>query len=171
MAEPIRTNLATVLLAIRDELVFRLNWPEERVLLLDPDEVELPLTQGDQFLCLWFDGESADGPIFEGAGRVDTREDVRLVVALYTRLAADERGSARAWLTGPALGHLAARHKILDALLCFQPEDEDENVLTFEPIHPAPLSKPHRDKKQTGWGESRLGFALGYLLDLDQSRQ
>lgn len=165
MAAPIKTRLDAIVLACQARLVEILRWPEERVLVADPDDVDPVPTAVDGLCCLW--PESASIRHYEAAGRYRTAEDVRLVVAVYTRLAVDAKPSGRAWLTGAGRGHLIARHRVLDALVAFQPVDEESNWLCQQPIAPAPNSKPKRDRKTPGWGESRLTFQFVYDLDLD----
>jgi hypothetical protein len=171
MATVSRAWVDTLLLSCRSRLVDKLRFPEERVLVADPDALELPTPQGDQIACLWYEGLSPRGPVFSGGGRVDTRMDCRIVAALYTRCALDERASSLSWLTDRALGHLRAARLLFDALLAYYPVDQDDNALVFEPLHPAPLTRPRRKKDSPGWGESRLGFAVSFVADVDQDIQ
>jgi hypothetical protein len=165
MPAPVPTDLSQILLQVRARLVAVLRWPEERVLPIDPDDADLPAPQGTQLCFFWPEIEAAK--LYAGAGRLDTRDGVRLAVEIATQLATDPVGSYGLWLLDQQLGHLVARHKVLNALVGFWPGDPAGNVLTDHPFEPAGLSKPRREKKTKGWGYSRVGFQLTYILALD----
>lgn len=176
MATVIRSDLRNIVLAWQAQLVLRLGWPAERVLVADPNQFTDPRgtplhPQGDQYLLLWISDQSPDMPVFEGGGRFDTRLTVRFSVTLYTRFGVDEVSSSLAWLTDASLGHLAALGAVQNALVGFAPEDAGNDWLCTQGINPAPVGPPRREKaRDPEWGVSTLGFVAVYELNLDQTQ-
>ncbi len=89
----------------------------------------MPSPQGDFIVFLWPDLESS--VLYPGAGRLDTRDSVRVVVEVATRLAGDEKQSSAEWLLNQKLGHLRMRHRVFDAFVGFWPTDVLGPVVTL----------------------------------------
>lgn len=166
MATVVGTRLDVVLLAVRQQLLDRLGWPAERVLLIDPRWLTQLHPHGDQYLCLWCDTESVNRPILQGAGRYDARLSERIDVAVRTRLGTDEATSARYWLLDATLGHNLAKWNVHNALTDWVPVDADGNWLAVKALHPAGNGKPKLDRVEKEWGESTLSWELTYQLAL-----
>lgn len=180
MPTVLRSDLRNTVLACQAQLMLRLGWPAERVLIADPDQYVdargVPLhAQADQYLMLWLaDQGIPDMPVYEGAGRFDTRLSVRFAVTLYTRFMVDEVSSSLAWLTSASLGHMGAVSGVLNALVGFVPTDTGDgsgNWYCTQSINPAPVGTPRRERKRDPeWGVSVIGFVAVYELNLDQSQ-
>lgn len=170
MAAVIKTRLDLVLLGIQTRLIAALSWPAERVLIMDPDAIDYD-PQADHYLMIWPESESPNAPIFQGAGRYDTRVTERVTFTIRTRYMVDETTSLQAWLTDASQGHLRARHRVWDALVAYQVTDdgtESGNWLVACPIEPASGGRPRKTRQRApGWGESSLSFSVTYVLDLD----
>jgi hypothetical protein len=134
---------------------------------------EAPHLQADHDLVLRLRGITPVGSWLDGGGRVTCHLTERLEVGVRTRLALDDAGSARVWLTHATLGHLRLRNLVLDALVHFIPEDADGDALTTSEIKLSPAQPPKaegRAKQPVNWGEERLAFEVSYLQDLDPPR-
>ncbi len=174
---PLPTRLDIIFLAIQAQLMLILDWPAERVLIMDPDDLP-SIPQADAFLCAWPYDETPHELTTDPNGRVYPRFLARCGVQVFTRTIIDETTSALGWLTDATLGHIVARHQVYDALYIFQPEDADTGrAITNCPIHPRLATTPRRgfpNQKRSEtkeWGHSRLQFIADYQLDIDQSRQ
>lgn len=150
-----------ILAALQAQLVAWLDWPAERVLIVDPDKLTFH-PHGDQYLWLWPASESPDLPVFLGAGRYDFRETLRVEIGLRTRFGTDELTSDLFWMTDQTLGHGLARHKLWDALINFSPVDGNGNWLALAPVVPGQGGRPRMDDDEFQWGESVLGFEVLY---------
>lgn len=175
---PVPTSFDQILLQVKAKLMDGLAWTAPHVLIIDPNDMQVAGGQADQYLMIWGGDDSTDRPIHDGAGRVDSRIRERLYVVLRTRLAVDEATKREKWMTHPSLGHWFFRHKILNALIAFQPTDNGDltgatgNWLVLEPIAPVSGQKPNGiPKSPPGWGQSTLIFEAYYQLALDQTVQ
>lgn len=177
MATVIRTDLATVVLAVQARLVSWLEWDPSRVKVVDPEKLRGTSVHPDSYLWLWKAQDSPDYPRFQGAGRFDRRAKVRLEVGIRSRLGTDEVGTAEGWLADPTqtgLGHLQLWFQVSDALDCFAPTSDgtDEgDWLVTQPVVPLGGGKPRLDPHEFDWGESVLGFEVNFAMALDQSVQ
>jgi hypothetical protein len=162
---PLPTYLDSVMTQILGRLVSSLRWPEERVIPYDPDDVDYPPPQADQLCHVWPDPAST--LLFAGAGRLDTRGVLNVVVDVSTRYAVDEKQSGRLWLLDRRYGHLRACHAAFNALNGYWPEDPLHNVLLDRPMQLVTSTKPKRLKIPPGWGYSRVGFKAVYILQMD----
>lgn len=166
-ATVIPTRLDIILLNIQQHLMSSLSWVQQRVDIMDPDK--LPVNKhplGSNYLVLWPDVETPNIPIFQGAGRLDTRMTDRLNVHVRSAAALDEYASAQTWLTDPSLGHIFLRHQVWDALLNYLPTDSNSNLLTVNGLVPAPARKAKLEGEKKYWGESVLAFDVNYVLAL-----
>lgn len=176
MSTVIRTDLATVLLAVRTHLVAFLSWDPTRVLVVPPEKLTAP-PHYDSYLWLWKAQDSLDYPRFQGAGRFDRRATVRLEVGIRSRLGTDEVSEAVDWLadpTGTGLGHLQLWLRVCDAMDCFIPDDVGDgtgNWLVTQPIVPAGGGRPRIDPREIDWGESVLAYDVSFALALNQAVQ
>ena len=172
MAVPIPTTLDQIVLAVRTQLMAwpALSLPAERCLVTDPAKLTFH-PEGDAYLWIWPDFESADLPVLFGAGRLDCRMAERIEVGIRSRFAVDESSSALAWLTDATLGHCPLRTAVWDALIQWLPTDAVGNALTVEPLVPARGARPRLDPAEKEWGESVLAFEATYILALTQSVQ
>lgn len=178
MAEPVATDFDAILHAIQARLMAVLDWPEARVLIdaRSDEDADAAIPVADQYLRLKLASCTPDAASVEARGRKYPNATARVQVILRTRIDTDKVNSDDQFLTHRAAeptersrGHLVAWGRVWDALLCFQPEDDDGNWLVFEPIKPAEASGPRKPPK--GWGQSVLGFTVGFILDLDQGYQ
>ena len=175
MPTPIPTDLATILPVLRARLVDWVELPLERVGLLQRDDVPFH-SQADSYLFLRVEGGTFIMGDVEGAGRINTKERILFSITCRTRLALDEANVDYLWMvaTEESRGNAILRHKVLDAMMLFQPEDEDGNWLITEPIKPDRTLRPRKasgNNPNKEWGESTLWFVLTYHLDLDQDYQ
>jgi len=181
MAQVVPTRLDTIITHLQTRLVNFLGWPAERVLVVDPDYMPYD-SVADQYLMIFPEHDSLIGDIFDGAGRIDSRVSERIAITLRTRLSFDMATSNQSWLTDASLGHLLARHNILDALTCYQVVDNDDdsgnsgNWLLAQPMRLVGCGKPIKPKigmptTAPGWGESRIVFEIVYVLNLSQGYQ
>ena len=168
MATVIRTNLATVLLAIQAWLMTKLTLPAERCLIIAFDEFPFD-AHGDQMLAIRPLEEYQ--PNEDEAGRVDHRSLCPFLVYLKTRVALDEANNSVIALTDASLGHLKWRRDIKDALQEFHAVDSQDNWLTVMPMRWRGSSKPDRPSIKTEWIQSASQFELVYEDDFDQSYQ
>jgi hypothetical protein len=143
-------------------------FPEERVVLLARADVPYH-AQADQYVRIWPRSQTTQGPIVQGAGRLDARVVRRVSVCLWTRLALDEADRDNSWLLHATLGHLDAEHKLFDALLGFHPEDADGNWLCYEDCRVVAAAEPSKDRAEPEWGKSEVDVEVPYVLDLNQS--
>lgn len=179
MATVLRTFPDSFTVALQAQLMTVLAWPAERVVVVDPDDVQETHTQAEQHLALWPGDARPDLPIFQGAGRVDTRLAWTFELRLWTRCDLDEPNSSLLWLThqpviSPAqagLGHLYWLRQVYNAMVCFYPEDASQNAYLVQPLYPVGQTKPRRDKKQREWGSSTTTWVAVFDDDLDQSVQ
>lgn len=171
VAEPIPTSLSAILLAIQTRLVEVLSWPEERIVLdaRDDPDAEAVQPQADAFLRIRTEARTPVGETVDARGRKHPHMRARISVTLRTRCDLDKVNSDQIALTHASRGHFAAEHKVWDALIVFQPEDDAGNWLVFEPIKPGPATSPRKPPK--GWMGSQIEFNLGFILDLTQSYQ
>jgi len=163
------TTLREVMLALQAQVVAKCDLPAERVPIMDPDSVDMPPQQAEQVCFLWPDLES--NAWYPAAGRLYTAEDMTIIVDVFTRLARDEGDSLKIWLTDAVDGHVKFRHQVLNALIGFWPPkvpDVEGDLLTTHPIMPTSNVRPRPNKQHPGWGRSRLGFVLRYVLVLPQ---
>ncbi len=180
MATVLRSDLYKIVLAVQARLMLRLGWPAERVLVADPrkfvDSRGVPLhPQADQYLVIWLaDQGHPDMPVYDGAGRWDTRMTVRLAITLRTRFFVDEVSSSLAWLTDASLGHLEAVGDILNALVEFTPTDTADDTGNWhcvQGLNPAPVGAPEQEaKRDPEWGSSVIGFIAVYEVNLNPAQ-
>ena len=164
----LRSAPQDVLLACRTRLIEVVRFPVERIRLFDPDLFNPSRgNQADQVLNFWPD-VSTPTENYLGAGRIDCRRQLRLVVQVATRYGVDEDGSNEQWLVDQQNGHLEMLMRVEDALIQFIPQDAHENWLVTHPIEPGQVGKPQPDRKEPGWGYTRLGYVATLMLDLDQ---
>ncbi len=161
MAAPIRVDLFTVLAAVKQRLIRGTRAPAERVRMHDPDDADRPSPPGEFVLFLWPGDEQST--LFVGAGRLDTRDTVRLAIDVNTRLATDTLQDSEAWLKE----HLGVRRRVQDVLYGDWPEDALSNVITDRPISPAGASAPRKDRRTSGWGNSRVWCDITYIVLLN----
>jgi hypothetical protein len=167
-----RTSMPAILAQIRGRLRTVLRFPQERVLpdARDDDESEGP-TKADQYVLIRVSPGRVVKASFVGTGRVASRMERDITVTLWTRLAADEQRSDAEWLSHPSIGHLQAEHKLWDALLGFQPVDDDGDWIVAAPIVPESVDAPKKARRRKGWGHSSVRFTVEFVLDLDQTYQ
>ena len=184
------STLDAILLGINAQLMASLKFPQERVLLCDPESLDFH-PHGDQYLLFWADPEPASTPDSIGSGRINTQFINRLEVRVRTRFQVDEASQAMKWLTDQRLGHVRVRTAVYNALCEFQVQDANGNILNF-PIQPVAGGRPGRGWRSTAksgqrreagrfvsgqavpadksWGESVLLFDVRYAATLDTSQ-
>ena len=171
--QPIPTSLDVILPVLRARLVSVTGLPAERVGALQRNDVPFN-AHGDNYVFLRVEDSSFDMADIIGAGRIDSREEVLLSLTVRSRLATDEANMDWKWLTDESYGNLRLRHRCIDALLCFQPLDDDGNWLVTEPIKPTTTRRPRKEEGKAPnreWGESTTWWKMTYHLDLDQLYQ
>lgn len=174
---PLPTRLDIILLALQQQMMLILQWPAERVLIMDPDD--LPgIMQADQFLCMWPYEELPHEATQDPNGRVYPRMLARCGIQVFTRSIVDLATDSFAWMTDATVGHIKARHQVYDALLIFQPEDAATGRAIADcPLHSKMTTTPRRGfpgqkrSETKEWGYSRINFTIDYQLAVDQSRQ
>lgn len=166
-ATVIRAQLQAILLSCQQRVMDCTLFPEERVRIFDPDLAVMPPPQADQVIHVWLEaGTPTDN--YLGSGRIDHRVKTRIVVQVATRYAVDEDDSLEQWLIGQQLGHLSILGAVDNALIEWFPEDAQGNALTTHPIEPSTTPKPQPDKKEPGWGYTRLSYLATRIVPLDQ---
>lgn len=170
MAEQIPTSMDLIVATLRARVGLVVNLPPERVIVVQRSRLEQE-AQADQYVMLQVGGGSFDEPNYRGGGRFNTQLKRKCKATLRTRLATDEPTQDNLWLSDRALGHLAAEHRLFDALAGWTPEDAQGNALTFEPIRPVAVETPLREAKNKNkaldWGQSAFEFEVSYQLRLD----
>ena len=169
MATVLPTTLDVIYLNIQAWLIRQLELQPMQVLLMDPEA--LPAHQHpsnpQMYLMLWPAPESANAPIFRGAGRLDTRFLERFEVTIRTRTALDDYKEKQIWLADPNIGHLRLRSQIWNALVEYTPTDDEENMLTDGPLEPAQSRTPKMTDTKHYWGQSAVGLQFWYIAALD----
>lgn len=159
-----RTDLRTLVLAVRARLVSELEWPAERVLVVAEDEHDYA-PHGDQLLELRL-GDQEWGKEREGAGRWDQRVKRKVTLTLWTRVQLDEPTTDLILLTDRTLGHLAAELAVCDALEGWTPTNQKGLDLCHEEIKVRGVGKAEKPKRRPGWARSSFSFELHYTLAL-----
>lgn len=168
----IPTDMATVLQAIQDRLVAWLEWPEVRVIIdarTDRDHEMAGPPQAEQYLRLQIKNRSLVQETVEARGRIQPFMKATISVVVRTRVNLDTVISDESALTVASRGHLPAEHLVWDALICFQPMDEEENWLVTEPIKPRGGNTPNKSPKD--WMQSVIDFDITFPMDLTQTYQ
>lgn len=159
-----RTDLRTLVLAVRARIMAALEWPAERVLVVAEDEHDYP-PHGDQYVELRIMDQDW-GKEREGAGRWDQRVKRTCVLTLWNRLQLDEPSTDLTLLTDRTMGHFAAEHSVFDALEGWAPTTAKGLDLVHEEIKFRKATKAERPKKRPGWSRTTYSFTLDFTLDM-----
>lgn len=168
----IPTELGTILLAVQARLMAVLGYPDERVIIdarTDRDHETTGPTQAEQYVRLQVKNRNLVAETVEARGRIYPHMKATISCVVRTRVNLDEASSDESALTVASRGHLPVEHKVWDALICFQPVDEDDNWLITEPIKPRGGTTPQKPPKT--WMQSTIDFDITFALDLDQTYQ
>lgn len=163
MTEPGCTKLPLILPYILTQLQEVTELPAAACFLSQRDTMPYDGV-ADQYVWVRVEDATDDLPVYQGAGRLDTREDVTFSVTVRTRLGLDPVNADTEWLTNASLGHLYLVHKVAKALVEFHPSDGQGNLYSITPVEPRKAGKPRKDKVPE-WGESVRYFGLLYKLD------
>src|ERR1700726_4221879 len=93
------TKLSAVLPLIQQQLMLKLGWPIERVIMA----MKVGSHPHNQYLRMGPRAQSTFAIYRHGWGRVDTRVVRRLAVKLWTNLGVDETNTQAQWLTQASL--------------------------------------------------------------------
>lgn len=171
-ATVIPTSLGVVLLAIQAQLVEFLAWDASRVVIdarTDQGHDLAGPTQAEQYVRLQVKARNPIPETVESRGRIYPHMKTAISCVLRTRVNLDRAISDESALTVASRGHLPVEHTLWDALICFQPVDEEDNWLITEPIKPRGASQPIKPPKE--WMQSTIDFEVTFAMDLDQDYQ
>lgn len=179
MSAPVPTTLAAILPVVQAQIMAWMAWPAERVLIMDPDELNFEyLPQADQLCFLWPQNENLDVGNETGAGRWNTQLTEILDLVLKTRFGTDEFTNAQQWaVSGGGLAHFVVRGQLIDCIQDFQPTDNGDltgntgNWLCAYPLKLTSGSTPRRYKKWPAWGQSTLSVEVKYQAFMTLSQQ
>jgi hypothetical protein len=166
----VRADFRAILLLLRQQIatVTEMHLSFIVVALGSPDDV--PHHRGDKDVLLIPGDETPDADVIEGGGRVVNLRYRKLEVVPRMRRHLDRAEADLIRLTDESLGFLAFEDSVLDACEIFMAEDASQNVVAL----PAPcgrVGRPRKDRQDGNWVSSTIDVTLGYLRDLDQSRQ
>lgn len=162
---PIRTTLATIQPFILARLIAYTELNARTCFASQVDVMSFD-AMGSQYVWLRWEDDRPDDGVYVGGERYDFREGQLFAVTIRTRCAIDQANRDGAWLTDTTKGHLILMHNVMDALVGFQPVDDDDNILTVAPISASKGARPRKDKQSAEWGESVRYFYFEYQLDL-----
>lgn len=166
MATPIPTPLATILEAVKAQIVANTTVTDNRVLLVTKKRI--PKFQGDQD-CLILPGPiQALEDFSAAAGRIACIVLRPLVITIRTRFGVDMSDRSDSWITDPTLGHYVLEEALVAALHIYLPTDSLGNAYTQEPIHWVNSTSPEQDKQDQTWAETTLQFTIKYQIGMTQ---
>lgn len=173
-AQSIRSNIATILLALKAQVVA---WPVTTGAICRITAPNPPMDlQADQYVALWCGGGPVEVENTYGSGRLDCRIIRKVIASIRTRLDVDEPYSDEAALTDAVLGHFIAEDALMDCLENFWPVNGSGIGLTYRPIRLKSLNDPIRPREpqpqgmSVGWTETQLVFDVPYVVDLNQTK-
>lgn len=175
--QPLPSTFSAVLTSIGLRLTLSTGLNPAFVKLTPPEKLDLSPPHPDGFVWYWAQNSVLDEPRFHGAGRVDTRFNVKLEVGVRTRLATDEVTVAVDWMTDSTLGHSLLLMAAINALAGWTPNDDPGandatgNWLGTQPIKPDGASRSKlfvrgEQGQELDWGETVTPFSLAFQLQL-----
>ncbi len=168
LLQPTRIRFATILLAIKAQLIASNIVPADKVNVIGHDVI--PKLKGEQNLYvrprLFYPLPSQ----VESAGRSDVRLTRRFDILIENRIGTDPVNSDEAWLTDPnGRGYFDLEEAVLDSLELFQPVDANGNELTAYPMRLLGGDQPDKDRQKQTWGGAALTFEVCYFPPITQN--
>jgi hypothetical protein len=170
VAQPIRTSIRTIALAIQTQIMAITGFKSDRVGIVGDGVI--PHFTATQDVLIRLMDENGDDDALHGAGRVDDRRDRHMTIVCRVRSQQDQAGSDLLRLTRLTTGLVTLEDQVMDALQIFQPQDNVSNVITPEPMRI--INGPHaprHDPDDINWISSEIDLTVKYIRNLDQSRQ
>jgi hypothetical protein len=163
-ATVLRSSLTAIIPRLRTQLAAVTGLPEGRVRYVARQQ-KTPHFSAPRDLLIedaGFEGDPGN------SDRHDCRLLRRLAVTIRTRCELGEADADEPWALDADEGNIAFEELVIDAVQNFFPEDDDRNILTYEPMKV--LRGEVRKREKDGWGEVRLVFHAGNESPMDQAR-
>ncbi len=168
MATPIqkKTELAEVLLALRQRLVDQNVFPTDAILISMRMNLPFPLRESLYAIVLPLAQPDDEGTA-SGAGRFGTVVHGRFNVYVRGQSLADEAYVDLVALTDQNIGILRKLHAARNALQGVFLTDADGNHVTTQPIQAKFTNEPRKNYTSPEWGECMVELEISYMLNLD----
>lgn len=154
------SNLADIMLSMRDRIVSKGIMPAERV-VVTMQIFPMPTTL-DRFIAIMPLRERVDDEITSQAGRYFTVVTALIDVYVYVRMSLDKINQDLLWLTKESTGALRIRDKVISVLHRWF--DRRKMV---EPLQLVDTMEPRKYGPGRDWGFVYTTFYAKYALDLD----
>ena len=163
----IRSNLATILPLLQQQLATFLQFPLYRVVLQKQGgPLKLATLQADQYVVIRPEAESFNRRQIQSAGRTDARVDRAITFVCWSRLNLDYYAQDYSWLIDPHYGELYFEQAVKNALLTWIPTDSGNNVLAV-PTRISEVTGAVSDQADWGHAEGRIWYQM--YLDVNQA--